>query len=551
MARAVAAASALAAAAAAAAPASPAWDVVVYGSTPAGIAAATAAGRLGLRVALYEPLAMIGGMGAAGNLALNDGGVGAERTGLAKEFALRNGAAYNLSAGTQVPHPESFVAAASFDAMLASANVSVSLSCRLLSVATAGAVPGAGARGAPAPVSVTSITVACLGAPVTAAVFIDASYDGDVMVAAGIASTSGREAVATYNESLAGARAPSWSGVSGPRGVSALKPDGTLLKYVANLTELTPAGEADDALMAFQHRMCISGDDDRVPWYPPPGYDPADFLLFSRALAANKNESNFFTSMPPSSLPGYPGPKKKYCLCCGITIGASDQPMLNKGWASASWERRQEIIADHVYFELGVFYFFANDPSVPESVRTLFSSYGLCRDEFVEFGYIPPQLYIRISNRLVGDFVLTQNNIAAPRSKPDSIGVGDWSFDEHMTGKYAVPQPDGSVEVMLEGNFWPSISPDGVNWYDVPYNVMVPKAGTGVNLLVPVAISASAVAYSSTRIENMFMSLGTAAGVAAAQVVSGAAPTVQAVNVTAVQAVLNGTFAQRVHGPPA
>ena len=517
------------------------YDVVVYGSSPAGVAAATAAGRLGLRVALYEPLAMLGGMGAAGNLALNDGGQAAERTGLAREFALRAGAAYNLSAGAEVAHPESFVSARVFADMLAAAHVTVRASCRLLAAAT-------GAAGA-----VASLSLLCAPA-VTARVFVDASYDGDLVVALGgaVAYTAGREAAATYNESLAGARAPSWAGVGGPRHVDALKPDGSLLKYVSPLADLAPPGEADDALMAFQHRMCVSADADRVPWPAPPGYAAEDFLLIQRALYANNNDSAFFTALPPSTLPGYPGPKKKYCLCCGITVAASDQPTLNKGWASASWERKQEIIADHIYFELGTFHFLANDPSVPPSVRAKFSEYGLCADEFQDFGYMPPQLYVRISNRLVGDYVMTQNNITGPRSKVDSIAVGDWSLDEHMTGKYAVPvqgQP-GKFEVMLEGNFWPNLAND-TNWYDVPYNIMVPKRGTGTNLLVPVALSASAVAYSSTRIENMFMSVGAAAGVAAKQLVDGTAATVQDVDVTAVQAILTSAlFNQRIHGPP-
>lgn len=308
--------------------------------------------------------------------------------------------------------------------------------------------------------------------------------------------------------------------------------------------------------MVFQHRLCISADSDRVPWPAPPGYDPADFALLAHALAANKNDPSFFTALPPPSLPGYPGPKKKYCACCGITVAATDQPMLNAGWASASWEQRQAIVAAHTYFELGSFHFMANDPSVPADVRARFSDYGLCGDEFKAFGHVPPQLYVRISNRLVGDVVLTQNTIANPRAKPDSVGVADWEFDGHMTGKYAVPTAGGagqgvSYEVMLEGNFRPPVSPDGVNWYDVPYSALLPKRGTGANLIVPVALSASAVAYTSARIENMFMSLGTAAGVAAAQVVVGGVAAVQDVNVTAVQQTLAGPlFRQRVHGPP-
>jgi len=268
-----------------------------------------------------------------------------------------------------------------------------------------------------------------------------------------------------------------------------------------------------------------------------------------RALDANKGDYSFFASMPPSKLPGLPKHIQKYCLCCGVSVASSDQPNLNKGWASASWERKQEIIADHTYFELGSFYYFANDPKVPRSVRDTFNKYGLCRDEFEEFGHIPPQLYVRISNRLVGDYVMTQNNIAQPQSKDDSIAVGNWLFDEHMTGKYAVPQADGSYEVQLEGNFVPSIV-HGSNWYDVPYKVMVPKRGTGANLLVPVALSASAVAFSSTRIENMYMNVGTAAGVAAKQLVDGSVDVVQDVDVEAVQNILTRVFSQRIHGPP-
>ena len=165
-------------------------------------------------------------------------------------------------------------------------------------------------------------------------------------------------------------------------------------------------------------------------------------------------------------------------------------------------------------------------------------------------GNIPPQLYIRISNRLVGEFVMTQNNICVPK-EDQSIALGDWSFDEHMTGKYAVPDGRGGYTVTLEGNFWPSVAEACTgpaahdpevkprkDAYNVPYGAIIPKRGTGANLLVPVCLSASAVAYSSTRIESMFMYVGTAAGVAAKQVVDKAAKTVQDVNVAEVQNLL-------------
>merc|ERR1712048_980600 len=308
-----------------------------------------------------------------------------------------------------------------------------------------------------------------------------------------------------YNESLAGARKPTPSHPV----VNALRDDGSIIKYVQNISELAAPGEADDALMAFQHRLCISGDKDRLPWKKPDGYNRDDFLLFERYIEASDGKFHGF-GWPPQNMHdfGYPGPKDKYTLCCGVSIAAADQPNLNKGWATASWEKKQEIIADHTYFELGMFYFLSHDDKVPQSVRDEFNRYGICSDEFEEFDHIPPQLYIRESNRLVGDFVLTQNNIANPRYQPDSVATANWWLDMHMTGKYAVPTGNGDFVVQLEGEF-PHNSETVKPSYDVPYRLMIPKRGTGTNLLVPCALSTSHAA----------LGIGSAAGVAAKQVV--------------------------------
>ena len=599
--------------------AAPAWDVVVYGSSPAGIAAATAAGELGLRTAIFEPLAMIGGMGAAGNLALHDGGFNAI-SGLALNFTRLNGAYYNTTSPVQ--QPESFVSNASFYKMLARAGVThVKLDCRVTAAATVetGAVGATGSK-------IGSMTVICEKLAVTATVFIDASYDGDLMVAAGnIPYTAGRESVAQvspsasvgvtltlgsshfppdsprsfisprmacrsqdtpslmarlpvawlrqYNESLAGARIPGTNKDRGPRAIDAMGPDGkTLIKYVQDVSTLPAPGEADDALMAFQHRLCVAGKESgyMVPWPKPKGYDPTDFLLMQRCVDAGYQ--GVMAGMPPGQIKDGGAMhaatgKTKYVSCCGIDVCAGDQPNLNRGWANASWDRRQEIIADHVYFEMGAYYFLAHNVTGPNSasVKHRFSSYGLCADEFQEFQNIPPQLYVRISNRMVGDYVMTQNNIATPMLKPDSIAVGDWWFDEHMTGKYGMPPNEtggagrsGSIgssgwTVQLEGNFDPHMpdvfGPSKTNgdFYDVPFKIMLPPRGVGGNLLVPVALSASAVAYTSTRIESMFMAVGSAAGVAAKQLVDGSVETVQDVNVTEVQTILMSRFHQQIH----
>ena len=187
-------------------------------------------------------------------------------TGLALKFATLNAAYYNVT--TPVAQPESFVANASFYQMLNAAGVhKIALDCRLTAATPTTTTTTATATGT-AGSGVASITVLCEPEPVTATVFIDASYDGEVMVAVGnVDYTAGREAASQYNESLGGARMPTKS----PVVVDALRDDGTILKYVQNISTLAAPGEADDALMAFQHRMCISADDDRLPWKKPKG----------------------------------------------------------------------------------------------------------------------------------------------------------------------------------------------------------------------------------------------------------------------------------------
>lgn len=132
---------------------------------------------------------------------------------------------------------------------------------------------------------------------------------------------------------------------------------------------------------------------------------------------------------------------------------------MNTGWANATWEQKQKIVEEHKYFELGTLYYFSHDVTgkYAETTKKRFNSYGLCADEFAGNGHIPYQLYVRISNRLVGDYVMTQSNIGNPRGKPDSIGVADWSFDEHMTGKvgtHANPTAAAAAAALQVNSQW-------------------------------------------------------------------------------------------------
>ena len=283
---------------------------------------------------------------------------------------------------------------------------------------------------------------------IKAALYIDASYDGDVMVGTrSIEYVAGREGTAVYNESLAGVQElgeplESFHGLKVL--ATASDTNNTLIPYVffQNVTSLPKPGTADDKLMAFQHRavsfvssvcflisliasltlcnylQCVTTDkDNRVPFPRPKGYNRKDFLLLQRLLDALPGSKappfSYFTDLGHYSQEVFNvANKKKYIICCGSGPVDSDQPNINAGWAKANHTAKQEIIDKHTYYLQGSFYYLANDLAVPQFTRNDTSRYGLCKDEFVDFDNWPPQLYIRSSNRLRGMVVMTQNNLA-------------------------------------------------------------------------------------------------------------------------------------------
>jgi len=353
--------------------------------------------------------------------------------------------------------------------------------------------------------------------------------------------------------------------------------NGTLLPYVSS-GSLQPTGSGDGKLMAFQHRACVTNNPApgmRVPFPAPPGYDPDHFTLLQRQLDAAVSSGrwphgpplSWFTDLGPYSSAVFKAGRPKFIICCGSAPVSSDQPDLNAGWATANHTQRAAMIAAHTYYLQGSFYYMANDPRVPNATRADASSYGLCGDEFVNNGNWPVQLYVRESVRLVGDYVMTGIDIASPRSKPNvSVSMGVWELDKHVVSRIAVPDPGNSSRMLAfnEGFFRhqidPAVSPQAwcetdpgcpatALWYDVPLNVTLPKRAEATNLLVPVAISVSSVAFSSTRIETMLMDLGAACGVVAAGVANGTWAAAQDVVIPQVQAVLQARYGQRVRGP--
>lgn len=512
-----------------------------------------------------EPLPLAGGMLSAGGLYLHDQLDPRYSnffvSGVAREWADRVRAAYGSAA--DVLTPDAFVSQATVDAMLAARpSISVLTDCALLGVARAGA-------------AISSLSVDCRPTPLTAAVFVDASYAGDLLVAAGVPHAVGREAAAAYGESLAGVL-----GLGGGDGEDAFPwpvpvtaPGGGLLPGVSP-TALPPAGAADGGLMAFGHRACVTTDAaTRVPFPPPPGYNRSDHALLAEVLAAAVRAggrapalSDFVGLIPYDAAVAAAG-RHKFMLCCGGWPVNGDAVTLNVGYvgaASCSPAARRAADAAHTRYLLGALHFLATDAAVPAATRADAARYGLCGDEWAagEPPHWPPQLYVREGARLVNDAVLTQASLVAPRGKPDGIAVGAWYWDKHVVTRVA----DAQGNAANEGHFRAPMAWAGrasgwcheradmcrnasAEWYDVPLSALLPRRRDATNLVVPVALAASGVAFSSARIESMLMGTGAAAGVVARLAVA-AGGAVQDVAADAVQALLVGEVGAVVHGPP-
>ena len=476
--------------------------VLVYGSTPAGCAAAIAAARHNESVTLLSATPHIGGM-MSGGLSCVDA-VGRRTVGgIAKEYMDLALAQYRYE---NIGHPYCFASAephvllATFLGMLASAGVKVVLDAPLESV-TVDAVPSGGSR------RITAVVAG--GASYAADVVIDASYEGDVMASAGITYTVGREANTTYREPHAGRRPLQMPCYSFSAPVSPFNGSGGLLPLVsARSHELGPVGDADAKVTAYNYRVCLTNASTaRVELVRPAGYDGARFELVRRYLRA----------APPSSIHEL---IKLYAVAnvsdgfkCDVNnIGPLSTDLTGGSWAypEASPPRRREIAAAHEKYIRGLLWFLASDSSVPAAVRAQMRAYAWCEDEFGDTDHFPPQLYVREARRMVGAAVVTENSLqSAAELGNESIAMGLYSFDCHPVQIVADEQ---QATTSLEG----CIGASPRRAYQIPYGAITPRRREGSNLLVPVALSASHVAFSTIRMELTWMAIGHAAGVAAA-----------------------------------
>ncbi len=466
------------------------YDVVVYGATASGVAAAVAASRQGARVALVEPGSHLGGM-VSGGLGHTDTGRKETIGGLSLEFYKRVGRHYNQPVAWEIePH----VAEDVFKTMAREAKVNVVYNTRLREH---GAVEKKDGR-------ISSVTMES-GDAYTAPVFIDATYEGDLMAQSGVAFTFGREGRDQYDESFAGVRAGHrYAGHWFEVPVSAYDSHHKLLPNV-NHGPRGKAGAADKKIQAYNFRMCLTKDkNNQAPIPKPPNYDPHEYELLARLIAATMKAKKSVPKLG-SLIIISPLPNGKTDI---NNLGPFSTDYIGRNWdyPTASYERRGQSWREHADYTAGFFYFLGHDRRVPRELREEMLEWGMAKDEYTDTGNWPFQLYVRECRRMVGEYVMVQRDLETELSKPDAICLGSYNTDSHNIQRYVDEngnaQNEGDVEV-------PTIP------FQIPYRVLLPRRSQCSNLLVPVCASASHIGYGALRLEPVYMMMGEAAGVAA------------------------------------
>ena len=497
-------------------------DVVIYGCTSGAIAAAVQVKKMGKSVLLVCPEKHLGGL-TAGGLGYSDTGNKAVIGGLSREFYHRVWKQYdrpsawrwqkreeygNKGQGTPALDTtgrtmwvfEPHVAEKVYEGWIKELKIPVIRNAWL------DREKGVAKQGQ----NITSIRTLD-GNTYSAKIFMDATYEGDLMAAAGVDYHVGREATKTYNEE--------WNGVQtgvlhhrhhfgavkshiSPYVIPGDPKSGVLPRISADSPGVK--GEGDKKVQAYCFRMCLTQvPANRVPFPKPAGYNPKEYELLARVFDAGWRETFQKFDMIPNAKTdtNNHGPF------------STDNIGRNWDYPEATYARRREIIQEHINYQQGLLYFIANDPRVPADVRTEMAKWGLAKDEFKGTVNWPHQMYVREARRMIGRFVMTENELTKKRPTPEPVGMGSYGIDSHNIQRYITPegyvQNEGDIGVGTKGP------------YQISYGSLVPRKGQAANLFVPVCLSSSHIAYGSIRMEPVFMILGQSAATAAVMAIDG------------------------------
>ena len=478
-----------------------AYDVCVYGGNASGAMAACAAAKAGAKVIVIEPSRWLGGMTGGGLMHIDWGREeavsGSTRPILKKDY---NDAQYRevfgemlKAAGVTVLFEHRVAAALKVDGVIRSVDLD------LTPFDEYGCPP---AR----PMKHMALTI-------KAKVFIDCSYEGDLMARAGVAYTYGREAKSTYHESLAGAQPPMSVYAIDPYAIVG-NPQSGLLPGLQS-TPVAPIGEADQLTMGYGFRWRFVFKGERLPIEPPTHYDPKQFELYRRAfqqgvdILSGRVMRGKFDGWEVSGGRIYSGGAGNLARA----LFAPTNYGHNAGYADGDYVTRAHIWKEQQDFVRGMTHFLRTDPSVPAKQREIALSVGLEKGAFDDTKGYPHQLYVREARRMISDYVVSQQDLEGRTNPADSVGLASYGVDEWP---YATVALGGKVALM--GGYYSMLylEDDHRGIYRIPYRAIVPKKGQCTNLLVPVCVSASHIAMTSIRMEPVWMILGESAGVAAA-----------------------------------
>jgi len=493
-------------------------DVIVYGGTSAAITAAVQVRQMGKTVIVVSPDQRLGGL-SSGGLGWTDSGKKEVIGGLARDFYHRVYLHYDKVEAWRQQQKSEYggrgqgspavdgvnrtmwifepsVAEGIFEDYVRENELDVRRGAWL--DRSPGGVEKEGSR-------ITAIH-ALNGDRFEGAMFLDATYEGDLLAAAGASYHVGREANSVYGEN--------WNGIQ----VGVLHhshwfqkpvdpyrtpgdPDSGLLPHVSG-EDPGEKGQGDHRVQAYCFRMCLTNaEENRIPFPRPEGYDPAEYELLLRVFDTGWRDS--FRKFDP--LPNFKTDTNNHGPFSTDMIGAS------YAYPEASYEERAEIIDRHRRYQQGYMYFVANDPRVPTEIRERMATWGLPKDEFTDHQNWSPQLYVREARRLVGHYVMTEHDCLDAKETPASVGMGSYTLDSHNVQRYV--KPDGSVQ--NEGDIGVKVPRP----YEVSYGSLCPKREECTNLLVPVCVSSSHIAFGSIRMEPVFMILGQSAATAAVQAI--------------------------------
>jgi hypothetical protein len=489
-------------------------DVVVYGGSAGGIAAAVQVRRQGGSVIVIEPSGRIGGL-TTGGLGQTDIGNKQAIGGIALEFYVRVRRHYDAPASWKWQTRESYrdngqsrtaageramwtfepsAALAILESFVREHEVPVVLRERL---DRSDGGPGRIARGVEkADGRIVAIRMES-GRTFRGRMFIDATYEGDLMAAAGVSYIVGREANADHGETLNGVQTKNARTHLMARGVDPhVKPGDPASGLLPGIDPDGPAaeGSGDRRVQSYCFRMCLTDHpDNRIPFAKPAGYDPLDYELLLRNFEAGE------AGMPWINSP-MPNRKTDTNNRTGVS---TDFVGGNHAYPEAGYADRERIVARHLAWQQGLMWTLANHPRVPERIRGEVARWGVCRDEFVESGGWPEQLYVREARRMLGATIMTQHHCQGRTVASRPVGMAAYTMDSHHVQRYVDSaghvQNEGCVEV---GGFPP---------YPIDFGAIVPRRGECDNLVVPVCMSATHIAFGSIRMEPVFMVLGQSA----------------------------------------